>query len=106
MRLVHSKIQILGLVVLSYQVDHKIRVPNTAANRFLVEGMERNRIHYTSNSRLFQMTNFVISATIWNPAGHSARNYVLNPTKSKTLFIYNTFTQTLCTIMKADIKDN
>ena len=42
MRVVQSKIQILGWVVLSYQDDHKIRVPNTGANRFLVEGMKWN----------------------------------------------------------------
>ena len=53
-----------------YQVDHKIRVPDAGANRFLVQGMKWNRIHFTSISRLFQMTKFVISATMWNQAGH------------------------------------
>ena len=47
MRVVHSKIQILGWVVLSYQVDHKIRVPNAGKNRFLVQGMEWNGIGFT-----------------------------------------------------------
>ena len=70
MRVVHSKIQILGWVVLSYQVDHKIRVPNAGKNRFLVQGMKWNRIHFTSIARLFQMADFVISATMWNQAGH------------------------------------
>ena len=47
MRVVHSKIQILGSAVVSYQVDHKIRVPNAVANRFLVEGMKWNGIGFT-----------------------------------------------------------
>ena len=70
MRVVHSKIQILGWVVLSYQDDHKIRVPKAGKNRFLIQGMKWNRIHFTSISRLFQMADFVISATMWNQAGH------------------------------------
>ena len=47
MRVVHSKIQILGSAVVSYQDDHKIRVPNAVANRFLVEGMKWNGIGFT-----------------------------------------------------------
>ena len=47
MRVVQSKIQILGWVVLSYQVDHKIRVPNVGKNRFLVEGIKWNGIGFT-----------------------------------------------------------
>ena len=47
MRVVHSKIQILGWVVLSYQVDHKIRVPNAGMNRFLIQGMKWNGIGFT-----------------------------------------------------------
>ena len=47
MRVVHSKIQILGWVVLSYQDDHKIRVPNAGKNRFLVKGMKWNGIGFT-----------------------------------------------------------
>lgn len=42
MRVVQSKIQILGWVVLSYQVDHKIRVHNAGKNRFLVQGIKWN----------------------------------------------------------------
>ena len=37
MRVVLSKIQILGLVVLSNQIDHDIRVTNAVTDRFLVE---------------------------------------------------------------------
>ena len=47
MRVVHSKMHILGSAVVSYQVDHKIRVPNAVANRFLVEGMKWNGIGFT-----------------------------------------------------------
>ena len=54
MRVVLSKIQILGLVVLSNQIDHDIRVANAVTDRFLVERMERNRIHFTNISRLFR----------------------------------------------------
>ena len=54
MRVVLSKIQILGLVVLSNQIDHDIRVTNAVTDRFLVERMERNRIHFTNISRLFR----------------------------------------------------
>ena len=45
---------ILGLVVLSNQIDYDIRVANAVTDRFLVEGMERNRIHFTNIFRLFR----------------------------------------------------
>ena len=47
LRVVLSKIQILGLVVLANQIDDNIRVANAVTNRLLVKRMERDRIHLT-----------------------------------------------------------
>ena len=80
MRVVQSKIQILGLVVLSHEVDHDIRVADAVADRLLVQRMERNRIHLAHITGLFQMTNFITFSTIGNHAGHSARSYASNTT--------------------------
>lgn len=76
LRVVLSKIQILGLVVLANQIDDNIRVANAVTNRLLVKRMERDRIHLTHITRLFQMTNFITFSTVGNHTGHTTRCYI------------------------------
>ena len=108
LRVVLSKIQILGLVVLSDQVDHNIRVPNAVANRILVQRMERNRIHFANISRLLQMTNLITFTTVRNHASHSARSCGSNPTNKQIPNSYTTLPPKLLleTAKKVDFKEN
>ena len=96
MRVVHSKIQILGWVVVSYQDDHKIRVHNAGKNRFLVQGIKWNgmesdslyqHLQIVSNDEVCHLSHDVESSR------SLLRSYGSNPTKSKTQFIYNVSTQ-------------